>query len=199
MASVALPVLLHGAGAAVWRREARQRDGPLRLAKALEVNVRRRRGRRGRRRSFWDSLTSAQRAHDAIPLQRVPLALQALGHRASPAANIRKTPDDGEQQKLRFAHPPLALGRRRGTVGGGKGARRQGVGVESRMGRRTMASSLVLHNKIYQTSMHPARSTRRADAGARIFHCKKAMHLARSATPRRCKGPVNPRPITPTS
>jgi len=30
----------------------------------------------------------------------------ALGHRASPAAKIRKTPDDGEQQKRRFVHPP---------------------------------------------------------------------------------------------
>jgi len=38
------------------------------------------------------------------------------------------------------------------------GTRRQGVGVESRMGKRTMASSLVLRNKIYQTIMHPARS-----------------------------------------
>ena len=117
LASVALPVLLHGAGAAIWRGEARQRDGPLRLDKALEVNVRRRRagrGRRGPRRSFWDSLTSAQRARDAIPLQRVPLA------RAS-------------------------------------------------TGRQTMASSHVLHNKIYQKLCIRRALSRRADAGARIL------------------------------
>ena len=138
LARVALPVLLHGAGAAVWRREARQRDGPLRLAKALEVNVRRRRagrGRRGPRRSFWDSLTSAQRARDAIPLQRVPLA-------------------------------------------------------RAWMGRRTMASSHALHDKNlpekYASGALGHGAQMLMPESYSISHCKQAMHLARSATPRRC-------------